>query len=43
MNDLLLLALDNDQHTNGPVTGIGGIVLVCVIIWLLFGGSGKKK
>lgn len=41
MRDILLAA--TDQHTNGPVTGVGGIVLVCVVIWLLMGSGPKKK
>lgn len=47
MTNLILLAdkMHNDQHAN-PGYGIGGIVLVCVIIWLLMsagGGPPKKK
>lgn len=44
MNNLILLAgqMHNDEHTNGPITGIGGIVLVVVIIWLLSAGGGSK-
>jgi hypothetical protein len=40
VNDFLLAA--QDQHTNGGI-GVGGIVFVCVILWLLLGGGGPKK
>jgi len=41
VNELLLAA--TDQHTNGPLTGVGGLVVVGFIIWLLCSGGGKKK
>lgn len=44
MNTVFMLAAGaNDQHVNGPVAGGGGIIFVCLVIWLLLGGSGPKK
>lgn len=44
MNTLLQLAANNtDQHASGGY-GVGAIVLVCVVIWILTsGGGGPKK
>lgn len=41
MTDFLLAA--QDQHANGGY-GVGGLVMVCIVLWLLLGGgSGNKK
>lgn len=40
MGHLLLAA---GEQTGSPAGSVGGLVFVCILIWLLLGGSGPKN
>lgn len=43
MNELLMFAVENDQHGNGPAISGGTLLIIGVILYFLFGGSNKDK